>query len=69
MVFTNLSLPSDLPGKTRELQAGPAHNFVLKSFKTNKAAAVPECVNPGIHGLVWENSFSVVCLSSVQYST
>lgn len=60
MVFTNLLLPSDLLGKTRELQDRPARNFMLRSFKRNEAAAVPERVNPGIHSFVCENSFTVM---------
>lgn len=70
MVFTNHSLPSDLLGKTRELQDRPACNFLLRSFKRNEAAAVPECVNLGIHGFVCmcENSFSVILFVCYLYN-
>lgn len=71
MVFTNLSFPSDLLGKIRELQDRPARNFMLRSFKTNEAAAVPERVNLGIHGFVCmcENSFTVILFVCFLYSS
>ena len=70
MVFTNLSLLSDLLGKTWELQDRPACNFMLRSFKTNEAAAVPERVNLGIREFVCmcENSFTVILFVCYLYN-
>lgn len=70
MVFTNLSLLSDLLGKTQEPQDRPAHSFMLRSFKTNEAAAVPERVNLGIRGFVCmcENSFTVLSFVCYLYN-
>lgn len=62
MVFTNLSLLSDLLGKTQELPDRPACNLLLRSLKIIEAAAVPEHMNLGIRAFV---IWLLFCLLSV----